>query len=501
MKKIVLSLSLMLGFGIAAHAQIPDNGVWPAGVVFTDINGMQHDIDAILDNGQSVIIDAFADWCGPCWSYHDAGILEDVNTTYGPSGTDVVRVFGIESDPGEPESNITDAGTGQGDWSHGGTLNYTLADDDNLAGIINLGYYPTLILVCPDRTVTEVGQVSASAWGSAIGNCGSTATNSNDPRLLSNKTFDQYCDGDDVNFRAVMQNYSNTAITSATLKAFNNGTEILSYSWSGNLDPYEAEEVDLGSVSVTNPNNVTIEITSTNDDLSNDDISVSLTQAPQLSLVQSNPVLGIDVEFDGYASEFGMVVDEGAPYTTNLVTLHNDAAGGSTTPLAFVQVGSLSDGDASLTEYVNISNAGCHYVAFVDSYGDGLTAPGGSITIQGASQNISLSDDYGDGFLKLYNLVLDATSGVEENTQAEDLKIFPNPFTNIANVNFTVEGTQHVTIDVYNTVGQKVIGEDLGSVSGVQNYKIDGSNLEAGMYIVNIAIDGEMITKRITLNK
>jgi hypothetical protein len=73
MKKLLLSIAVLTG--LTATAQIPDYGVFPSGVVFTDINGGTHDIDAILDNGQSVIIDAFADWCGPCWTYHQTHTL------------------------------------------------------------------------------------------------------------------------------------------------------------------------------------------------------------------------------------------------------------------------------------------------------------------------------------------------------------------------------------------------------------------------------------------
>ena len=38
--------------GVQANAQVPDYGVWPAGVTFTDINSNTYDIDAILDAGK-----------------------------------------------------------------------------------------------------------------------------------------------------------------------------------------------------------------------------------------------------------------------------------------------------------------------------------------------------------------------------------------------------------------------------------------------------------------
>lgn len=91
-------------------------------------------------------------------------------------------------------------------------------------------------------------------------------------------------------------------------------------------------------------------------------------------------------------------------------------------------------------------------------------------------------------------------ASIEENN-ISDISVYPNPFTNIANVNFTVDGNKEVTVDVFNTVGQKVISNDLGTVSGLQNVQIDGTNLESGMYLINITMDGEVTTKKVSLTK
>ncbi len=182
MKTTLRNLSLLaaLAIGGSASAQLPDGGVYGDGHIITDINGESHNIDNILFTGKAVIIDAFADWCPPCWTYHESGVLEELH-----EDLLYVEIFGLEADPGVPEANISDASTGMGDWTLGGSVTYTLADDDEIEDRINLGYYPTLVLVCPDKSTTEIGQASYDTWKSAILNCPGIVTGMDENEAIS----------------------------------------------------------------------------------------------------------------------------------------------------------------------------------------------------------------------------------------------------------------------------------------------------------------------------
>jgi thiol:disulfide interchange protein len=78
MKKLLLLFAAVFTVSLA-KAQVPDYGVCPD-ITIVDLDGNSHRLYDILDDGKSVVLDLYAEWCSPCWSYHTGGTLEIFTT-------------------------------------------------------------------------------------------------------------------------------------------------------------------------------------------------------------------------------------------------------------------------------------------------------------------------------------------------------------------------------------------------------------------------------------
>jgi len=82
------------------------------------------------------------------------------------------------------------------------------------------------------------------------------------------------------------------------------------------------------------------------------------------------------------------------------------------------------------------------------------------------------------------------------------LSVYPNPFTNTANVEFVLTGGANVELNVYNLVGQKVMSVALGHrTSGKHNITLNKGDLNSGMYILQIdAGNMDRVATKITIH-
>lgn len=91
---------------------------------------------------------------------------------------------------------------------------------------------------------------------------------------------------------------------------------------------------------------------------------------------------------------------------------------------------------------------------------------------------------------------------VESNNDLlTNISIYPNPTTDVANVEFNVLSASDVNIVVTNMVGQVVYTNNMGEVNGVQKIQVDTTPFETGLYLVTITVNGVQVTERISVVK
>lgn len=94
-----------------------------------------------------------------------------------------------------------------------------------------------------------------------------------------------------------------------------------------------------------------------------------------------------------------------------------------------------------------------------------------------------------------------ATTSLIEETVNFDIHLYPNPFTSFVNIVLELDEASDVTMEVYSATGRKVTTKNYGTLSGETVLKLNGANLESGIYFVDVTVGGQKITKKVSLMK
>ena len=82
-----------------------------------------------------------------------------------------------------------------------------------------------------------------------------------------------------------------------------------------------------------------------------------------------------------------------------------------------------------------------------------------------------------------------------------EVKVFPNPFNDVTNVVLDLDEVSEVTMEIFNSLGQRVASRAYGELSGEIILPFNGANFESGMYHIHLNINGQIITKKVMLAK
>jgi len=339
------------------------NGSIGADFTVTDQFGTNHNLYSYLDQDYTVFLVFDATWNGPGWSYHTSGAMGDLYTEHGPFGapgvlsstTDDAMVIWIETDGTTTEQDMVGTGSStQGNWLNpsGIPIQYPMANlltvqADQINQNYEIAYFPTVYRVCPNRFVTEVGQIDAVDLYATVSDCPPPAFTNVDPAIVNYEGLSSACD--ELEVIVLLQNNGLLPLTSCTFQ-IELGSASSQYTWNGNLSTYQIASVNLGVLPINQSELLNVTIISSDGNAQNNSITESIVFAGN-----STQSLRLDIEFDNWPEEFSWAI-------------FNE----QNTAVASEQYSNANPDGSSITEYIELPALGCYRFVAYDAYGDGL---------------------------------------------------------------------------------------------------------------------------------
>lgn len=562
MKRVLLSFLVLLGF-TTAKAQL-NNGCKAQNFTFTALNngGQLVDLYAWLDSNYYVILDVSATWCGPCWNYHNTHALKDLYNTYGP-GTpqNKVRVVYVEGDGTTTDAHMAGAAGSQGDWLAGtpypmcnpAQAQATAFDQD-----YEIGYFPTIYLICPDRTVKEVGQLTtAQLWAevSPTPQCAAKINVDATPVSATGKLIS--CNGN-YSLDITIKNRGFNNLTSATINAKNGANVVASTPWTGNLATYQTASTLFNINGAGSYDSLEIEVVATGDQITaNDKFTVYIDNytaanaatMPNTENMDGGTSMPKKIGFESVASLSMFGFYDGVNGATKLkgvdgnntkgvfVNFYNQPSGATgtlvlgnyntTTPSTYVYL----DFDVAYAQYTAAqpendkleimlsTDCGNTWNSVWNKAGNNLktTAPQTTGFIPNAASQwahhtvdissiknntnalvaVKATSDYGN-YAWIDNIKVAASStplSLNEVNQ-NTLDIYPNPASSVINLRGLYG---NAVISLTDMMGRTIKTESFDNINNEVSVHIN--NIAEGNYFLKIVQDGNTVTKPVSVRK
>jgi hypothetical protein len=496
--KHIYMLFAVLTISSTALSQLSNGSIAPD-FTATDITGVEYNLYDLLDDGNTVILDFYATWCGPCWGYKETGILEDLWSTFGPEGTGDLYVFSLESDDTTTDADLHGTGPATvGDWVTGTPFPMF----DNMSNVFDdyqNAYYPTIYTVCPDGvlnettgemeyTLVESGQASFDGHvTAAFMDCANSITGAAPLMAYNGETSS--CGGDQWMASTSVDNLGSDDVTAMTFAVEMNGVAQNDVLWEGVLANGGNETVDLGSFNEIGTFDYVLISVNGSDWNAEEEVNI-------VGSTEATSYVQVRITTDNWPEETGWTIESAAGmYIDGIAT------------------GALAgQADTEFTWDVALNLNECYVFTMIDTYGDGLYASQWGNYVDGVASIVSMDgmEEVGtvleyDGasgyqFLELIaGMEVTQVTGITENDLTSSVNVFPNPFTDNTTLSFSAAEAGPASVVVYNLVGKKVIEMNLGNISaGTQTFELDFASMEAGIYLVSLTAGNETSTLRVT---
>jgi hypothetical protein len=335
---------------------------------------------------------------------------------------------------------------------------------------------------------TDKGEIITAAKTTPVFSNWPTA---NDVEVIySNIIADEKCIGEtgSTSVQVLFGNKGENTVSSLGYDIDVNGT-VNSSSWSGTLLSTDKKVFTSPSYNFTYvaSNDIDVELTNPNgvsdDNTADNSISKSFNGS---SLTYETQYIRVGAKVDKYGA------------SESRWTLRNSAG----TKIA--ESGKLEN--STVNEKLVILPDGisdCYQFEITDSYGDGW-GTGNYLEVYkvdaGVEEFVMSVNASGAWKRKTAAGEFNNVLSINENVNSA-VKLYPNPTIGDATLEFNVSTLSTVTVDVVNTIGQKVISKNLGSVNGSQKITLESNQLESGLYFVTIKMGDNVLTQKLTVSK
>ena len=423
--------------------------------------------------------------------------------TYGAAGSNEMGVLFVEGDASTDINALNGIGNTQGDWVTG--TPYPILDDANIASLYQIGYYPTIYGICPDRTVYEIGQGSASnLMNGLITNCNSVTsfTGAQDNIGVDEGNASVCIPGGDVTPEVTVNNFGTNMVTSMTAELFEAGNPnaIDVQNWSGALPAGGSTNVQFSALTgVSGAANYTVTVSNPNGVADAYPTMNTSGYTIDLSGFTNENTVTFRLMTDFYANETSFTVKDG---NGNVLASDGPWPAGTADSYGGGGSGANQTYDYPLTLGAGID---CYEIKILDSYGDGMSLTGGGadagwevIDANGTILSSDVNPNFGSEAID--NFGADAAVSIDDLT-INNIAIYPNPVNNNANIDFTLTESSIVNVSIVNVLGETVKNNEYNLVSGNHQIDFDVTNISTGVYFIQLDINGQTTTQKITIAK